>query len=127
MHVSILQEEKARGLWKRVRQVEVSVRVRFSEVEQVVIAQRQLQDFIVMRRQPDTLTARRLALLGWKANPDSFDLLVADLMHGRADCFVCDTPVHAKAYERALADALGSLKLFIAENESVGKTRVFHL
>jgi hypothetical protein len=105
----------------------VTLHVRFSDLEKVVIAKRQLEDFIVIRRQPDALTARRLGLLGLKVAPDSFGLLVADLMHGRVDRFVCDTPVHATAYEGALAHALASLKLFIAKNESIGKTLEVHL
>jgi hypothetical protein len=127
MHVSIQHRETVRGVWKRIRQVQVIVRVRFSEAEKAVIARRQLRDFIVIKRHPDSLTVRRLEMLGLKPDSDSRDLLVTDLMHGRAARFVCDTPVHAKAYERALAEALKSLKLFIADSEVVGRTRVFDL
>jgi hypothetical protein len=127
MYVSIRQRDVTRGFWRSVRQVEVLACVRFSEAERVVIRKRQLQDFIVLKRQPDTLTARRLAFFGLKPAADDFDLLVADLIGDRPERFICDTPAHAKTYAARLAKALKSLKLFIAENELVSGTRAFDL
>lgn len=122
MQVWIRHREKTRGLLRPIRQIEVSVSVQFSEVEQFVIRQRQLEDFIVLKREPDRLTVRRRAFFT-KRSKDGFDLLVADLSRHRSNRFLCDTPAHAKAYEHALADGLQKLKLFISDNESVGANR----
>ncbi|HTV28726.1 MAG TPA: hypothetical protein VMF32_13155 [Xanthobacteraceae bacterium] len=105
----------------------MSVSARFSEAEQLVIRDRRLEDFIVLKRQPDSLSARRRAFFGLKPAADDLDLLVADLMNGRPNRFLCDTPVHAKAYAWQLAKALKSLKLFIADNELVSGARAFDL
>ena len=125
MRVSIRHRERTRGFLRPVRQIEVSLSVRFSETERAVIRRRQLEDFIVLKRQPDALTVRRLSLLG--IAPDGRDLLVANLLSRRPNRFLCDTPAHAKSYERSLAEGLRILKSFSLGNESVGPGRVFDL
>src|ERR1700679_3712564 len=116
MRISIRHRERTRGFWRAVHQVEVTTAVRFTEVEKAVIRMRQLEDFIVLKRQPDWLSAKRLALLG-TALPDwGYDLLVRDLACGRRDHFFCETPAHANVYECALVDGLRSLKKFIEIN-----------
>ena len=127
MRVSIVQTDVVRGFVRRFRQIEVTIRVQFSEAEKVVIARRQLGDFIVMPRDPDALTLRRLALLGLQPETRRYDLLVSDLLDARGTAIVCDTPAHAKNYERDLVAALKSLKLFIAENEALSAFHAIEL
>jgi hypothetical protein len=124
MRITIHHRDRTRGLFRPFRQIEVSVSVHFSEVEHHVIRFRQLGDFVVLTRQPDTLTARRRDFFGFSPTEPS-DLLVRDLLRPRPARFLCDTPAHAKIYERSLADALQRLKFFLADNESVGADRTF--
>ena len=100
---------------RNIPQVEVLTTVRFSEMEKAIIRRRRLRDFIVLKRMPDTLYMRRRELLGLKVPKEGFELQVRDLLD-RTDRHLCDTPVHATAYVRALRRALVKLKVFIDEN-----------
>lgn len=127
MRVLIRHRERTTGLLRQMRQVEVLVSVHFSEVERAIIRRRGLGDFVVLRRQPDSRRAKRLAWLGRERSNQTCDLLVSDLMRRHPNRFVCDTPVHAKAYEQALGDALKMLKCFITDNATVGRAAAFDL
>lgn len=111
---------------RSIPQVEVLTTVQFSETEKAIIRLRQLKDFIVMRRMPDALHTRRREFLGLKVLKDGHELQVRDLLD-RTDRHYCDTPAHAKAYERALRKSLVTLKAFIDECLELGLSDEFRL
>jgi len=125
MRVSIQHRERRAGFLRNVRQVEVVTSVQFSEEEKSIIWRRQLGDFIVIARHPNSHQAKRRELWNPRPRTDDFDLLVSSLMKGRPDTFACDTPVHAKAYERALVEALKELKSFIVHGAALGPPTSF--
>jgi hypothetical protein len=125
MHVSIRHREKTAGLLRRYRQIEVITSVRFSELEKSIIRKRQLDDFVVLKRHPDSRRSNNLLLLGQDVPPDGFPLLVSDLLMGRPNFYVCDTPVHAKIYEEALGEAFKALKSFIDDNAMLSEPSTF--
>jgi len=106
--------------------VEVLTIVRFSVFEKAVIRRRRLDDFVVLNRAPDTLHVRRRKFLGLAVPKHGYELLVRDLLDG-TDRHACDTPMHAKAYERALRQGLLRLKTFIDGNADLGADTRYRL
>lgn len=117
MQIVMRHREVSGGIIRRVKLVEVTTIVRFAKLEKQIIHSRQLGDFVVMRREGDILRKRKFELLGVMSGP-SCDLLISDLVSGPSR-FLCDTPVHAKLYERELVERLRSLKAFIDNNKAL--------
>lgn len=116
-------EKKSTGLLRAVRQVEVVTHVQFSQAELLIIEQRELEDFIVLERAPDSHLAASFSPNEREAWDGAFHLRIRDLLKVAPDRFTLDTPSDAKAYQAHLADALRQLKIFIANNaELAGPT-----
>jgi hypothetical protein len=120
MRVTIEQRERFAGILRSGRQVEVVVQAQFSEAELLIIEQRELDDFIVLERAPDSRLAASFSLDEQKAWDGAFHLRIRDLLTTPPDRFTLDTLSDAKAYQARLADALRQLSLFIAENAELG-------
>jgi hypothetical protein len=119
MRVHIEHREKAAGILRGVRQVEVIAYVNFSEEELSVITGRQLEDFVVLNRAPDSRLADKLAPEEVEQWEQDFSLTIGDLMNRTPDRFTLDTPSDAKAYQVRLADALRQLKSFLTDNSAL--------
>tara|TARA_R110002110_G_scaffold322490_1_gene534916 strand:- start:43 stop:399 length:357 start_codon:yes stop_codon:yes gene_type:complete len=116
MRVSIEHSDKAVGLLRMVNQIQVTTTVQFSEEELAVIRDRRLKDYIVAERVPDSRTASKFDAEYAARIADGWHLRVRDLMKGKPDGFMFDTPVDAKIYEQRLTEALKALKSFIEGN-----------
>jgi len=127
MRVSFQHNDKATGLVFKKLTVDVVTSVLFSDEEIAIINSRKLKPFVVLKREPDAVVANR-----FKDDPDylnslsGFDLTVAGLMKG-PDSYPCETPMHAKAYEEKVTDALKSLKNFIVGNAEKAESKSFEL
>ena len=119
MRIHIEHREKFAGLLRGVRQVEVIVHVEFSEEELAIITSRQLEDFVVLRRTPDSRLADGLSPEEAEQWDQEFSLTIADLMGKTPDRFTLDTPSDAKAYQARLTDALRRLKSFLTDNTTL--------
>src|SRR5258706_12688715 len=99
MRAHIEQKEKSAGFLRGVRQVEVIAHVDFSEEEVSVITSRQLEDFVVLLRTPDSRLAGKMAPEEAEQWEQDFSLTIRDLMNQTPDRFTLDTPSDAKAYQ----------------------------
>jgi len=127
MRVRISHKDKRAGFLFVARQVEVTVEAEFSNAERMIIAERQLEDTIVLERFPDRRTQAALDqdedFERWAA---SFHLRIRDLLRGR-DRFRLDDPHAAKAYEARLSEALAELKTFIDGNARIAPSSHWEL
>ncbi|MDE1945381.1 MAG: hypothetical protein KGI03_03875, partial [Patescibacteria group bacterium] len=119
--------DKTSGLFGNVHQVEVFTRVQFSEEELAIIKSRKLKDYVVLKRKPDSRTAKKFDAEYMASIADGYHLRVKDLMKEDADRFTFDTPVDAKVYEENLTAALKQLKSFIVGNAGVAEAKTFEL
>lgn len=127
MRVSIEHADKTSGFLKQVNQVEVITQVEFSQEELEVIHDRNLKDYIVVEREPDSRTASKFDPEYAASIAQGWHLRVKDLMKSRPDRFIFDTPVHAKNYEAQLTEGLRTLKSFIEGSTAVGEATSFEL
>ena len=127
MRVSIEHSDKAVGLLRMVNQIQVTTTVQFSEEELAVIRDRRLKDYIVAERVPDSRTASKFDAEYAASIADGWHLRVKDLMKGKPDSFLFDTPVDAKIYEERLKEALKALKSFIEGNAATAEATTFEL
>jgi hypothetical protein len=127
MRAHIEQKEKSVGLLRGVRQVEVVAYVNFTEEELSVITSRQLEDFVVLLRTPDSRRAGKMAPEEIEQWEQDFSLTIGDLMNDRPDKFTLDTPSDAKAYQARLTDALRQLKLFLTENAALADPTILEI
>ena len=104
MRVHIEHRQRSAGLLRGVRQVEVIAYVDFSEEEISIITSRQLEDFVVLLRTPDSRLAGRLAPEEVEHWEQDFSLTIRDLIGKTPDRFTLDTPSDAKAYQARLTD-----------------------
>ena len=98
---------------------QVTVQVDFTEVQQHVIRDRNLQDYVILERVP--ANARIDDNLDW------FTLRIRHLMDGKTDHHLCADPVAAKNYEADLVERLRLLKDFLEGNEELGGFKVIEL
>ena len=127
MRVSFQHNDKTTGLFSKKHTVDVVTSVQFSDEEQAIINTRKLKPFVVLAREADAVVKNR-----FKDDPtylnslSGFDLTVAGLMKG-PDSYPCETPVHAKAYEEKVTEALKALKGFITGNADKAESKSFEL
>jgi hypothetical protein len=127
MRVHIEHKEKSAGLLRGARQVEVIAHVEFSEEELSVITSRQLEDFVVLHRTPDSRLAAKLAPEEAEQWEQDFSLTIRDLMNETPDRFTLDTPSDAKAYQARLTDAFRQLKSFLTDNTALADPTVLEI
>ncbi|MEJ0041003.1 MAG: hypothetical protein WDM81_01665 [Rhizomicrobium sp.] len=58
---------------------------------------------------------------------DAYHLRVKDLLSGKPDKYLFDTPADAKVYEHELTEALKAFKQFIAANAEMAGAKSFEL
>ena len=127
MRVHIEHKEKSAGLLRGVHQIEVIAYVEFSEEELSVITSRQLEDFVVLHRTPDSRLAAKLAPEEAEQWEQDFSLTIRDLMNETPDKFTLGTPSDAKTYQVRLTDALRQLKSFLMENTSLADPTILEI
>ena len=127
MRVSIEHQEKAKGFLGHHHQVDVITSVEFSEEEISIIKNRQLENHIVIEREPDSRTAGKMTAEELEACASNFHLRVGHLMQNRSDRFTFDSPSQAKAYQQRLAQALQELKSFLNNNAAIGLPTTFEI
>ncbi len=127
MRVHIEHKEKSAGLLRGVRQVEVIAYVEFSEEELSVITSRQLEDFVVLHRTPNSRLAGKLAPEEAEQWEQDFSLTIGDLMNQMPDRFTVDTPADGKTYQARLTDALRQLKSFLMDNTALADPTVLEI
>ena len=127
MRVSIEHAEKKFGLLRRTSRIEVSAAVVFSDEEQAVIRERKLKDYVVLKRAPDSDSVDRLGAAHVAGMLDAYHLRVKNLLSGKPDKYLFDTPAEAKVYEHDLTEALKGFKAFITANAEMAGAKTFEL
>jgi hypothetical protein len=115
MRVSIEHREATSGLFKKVTQYEVVTTIQFTEEERAVIKKRELENTIVLEREPNARKTSHLRPDEKIALADVFHLKISGLLKG-TDVYTCDTPLEAQQYDGELKQALQQLKAYIGAN-----------
>ncbi len=115
MRVSFDHKEISKGFFNKKLYIEVTTTVQFSEEELGIIKNRKLKDFVILKREPDVITADRFsndqAYLSSLVDAGSFTLTIGKLT--KPDSYTCASGVHAQNYERELTEKLKEVKDFI--------------
>ena len=116
MRVSISHHMVRRGLIFRKTYHEVHLCVAFSHEEKQIIRQRGLLKTKLVDRRPATAKV--------DDRDEKFELRVEDLMDGKVDRFLCETPSKSKIYEEELLAVFGQMKLWLDDNAETGTRTV---
>ena len=116
MRISVSHDPIQKGILFKKTYYQVSVSVLFTHEEIQIIRQRGLQKTKLMDRRPATAKV--------DDRDEKLALFLRDLLNGKTDRFLCETPSKAKIYEEQLMAMLGQVNLWIDDNAEVGAARV---
>jgi len=111
MYVNLCHTTKRSGLVFKRSYFGVQLSVQLTEVEAQVVGDQQLEDLILLQRNPPADIP--------DGHPDRFHLRLRHFINGKSDTYYLGTISQAKDYEQYLVEALEDLKGILTDSEEV--------